>query len=156
MSVSKVTQQVIPSSDKDYRKRGFHGVLLHSHTITSSLYAPPQRLYFNQPFLIPILHVCVVIAELLMMKLIVSSLVLTLLLMRLGPLWWQLLFPLQPPSTSSLPMLTVGHLRFLGVFLSLSLFIMWQCVFIAADLVTAPVAPIWWMAQMLSILPMLI
>jgi hypothetical protein len=48
----------------------------------------------NQPFLVLIALVCVVVAELLMMKLTVSSLVLTLLLIKHGTLCWQLLFPL--------------------------------------------------------------
>jgi hypothetical protein len=42
----------------------------------------------NQPFLVLIALVCVVVAELLMMKLTVSSLVLTLLSMRHGALCW--------------------------------------------------------------------
>jgi hypothetical protein len=42
------------------------------------------------------------LAELLMMKLIILSLVLTLLLMRLGTLCWQLFFPLSLPAAPSL------------------------------------------------------
>jgi hypothetical protein len=71
-------------------------------------------------------------------------------------LCWQLLFPLELPSTSSLPMLTVGPWRLLAVLFFLSAIIVRPYVFVSVGVITAPVAPMWWISQMSSFGLMLI